>query len=165
MDFSFALLVAPAFISAVVSALVAALIAWWRRPVVRWAITAKGAAHPFSSTPHHIDEPVYFRFAIHNVGDADAFGVKASLDGEPLLPLVPVVRSGSSLLEDDVQSFERPLVNGKIPSTIFEISFYESPVWRSRRHYQIQLSDLMEHEMLLSDSHLPRGLRWLARFW
>lgn len=161
MTVSLTQILVTAVVSAVVSAVVAAWVTWWHRSVVRWAITTNADMYFVANRDDPID-PVYFRFGIHNIGDADAYGVKVMMGDHVISPLTPSVKAGASLLQDAELSFEHAVAQHEISTRTFEISFYESPVWRKRRVFRVGLAELQKRELMLSDAHLPWLIRWLG---
>lgn len=166
MSFSIIQVLVTALVSAVVSAAVTALISWWRRPVARWAVIAEATLLRVTDAPFPPDEPVYFRFTVHNVGDADAYGVRVAIGQRDKVKLIPAVKSGESLLQETDYDLEHPVRLGELATTTFEISYFQAPVWRSRpKSYRVPLAQLESHDFVLSDVHLPWPVRWLQSSW
>lgn len=166
MSFSIIQVLVTALVSAVVSAAVTALISWWRRPIARWAVIADATLLRVTDAPFSPDEPVYFRFTVHNVGDADAYGVRVAIGQREKLKLVPVIRAGESLLQETKFDFDNPVRMGELATTTIEISYFQAPVWRSRpKSYRVPLAQLESQSFVLSDAHPPRFVLWLQSSW
>lgn len=168
MSFSILQVLVTALVSAVVSAAVTALIAWWRRSVVRWAITTEVSLFPgldeFAperlGKPNDPRDPVYFNVRVFNIGDAPAYGVQFRFPDGKWQPLAGYVPAGGELkISKQVEDSNFRVVTRTIDDASVELRFLGAPVWRARQvRWVVPVMVLKSRRVLHSYFHLPFGL-------
>lgn len=168
MGFSLVQIAVTALVSAVVSAMVTTFIAWWRRSVVRWAITTEVSLLPGLDdfTPEALGkpkdprQPVYFKVRVFNIGDAPAYGVQFRFPDGKWQPLVGYVPAGGELtISKQIEESNFKVVTRTIDEASVELRFLVAPVWRTRQvRWVVPVMVLKSRRVLHSYFHLPFGL-------